>query len=155
MTANGDDDQWPECDPEYIKALGRAVYNFAVLEMSVVWIIEWLERGYFQNYASQRKTAGIVAQDFANVIARPQGHGAAARLSDLHKKFVLLKHQRDKLLHANPAMLVFDDGRVSYELHYQARDFWWDNPAVQQAAADFSAAATETFPLHNDLVRNR
>jgi hypothetical protein len=38
--ANGDD-QWPECDPEYIKALGRAVYNFAVLKRR-------LDHGAFQ-----------------------------------------------------------------------------------------------------------
>ena len=151
--SNGDDDQWPECDPEYIKALGRAVYNFAVLEISVVWIIERFEPGYFQKYTSKKRTAGTVAQDFANVIARAQGHGAAAELSDINKKFADLKNKRDKLLHANPALFVID-GQASHGLHYQAHDLWWDKLAVHQAAADFAAAAEEANRLLKNLVLN-
>jgi hypothetical protein len=49
------DDRWPECDPEYIEALGRAVYNFAVLEISVVWIMEHFKQGYLGEYGSQEK----------------------------------------------------------------------------------------------------
>ena len=41
-------------DPEYVEALGRAVYNFAYLEWAIVNIIERLEPGYPQEIRSSK-----------------------------------------------------------------------------------------------------
>jgi hypothetical protein len=156
------DDEWPKCDPEYLKALGRAVYNFAVLEITVVWIIERFRRGYFSEYAgAKNKTAGIVAKDFAEVARQvkmgaaeaelaknfpdaqqAKRHAAEAELTAISKTFSDLKERRNKLLHANPAIFVVD-GQVSNGLHYPAHDIWWNIHTVGQAAADFAAAAEE------------
>jgi hypothetical protein len=148
--ANGDD-QWPECDPEYIKALGRAVYNFAVLEISVVWIMEHFKPGYLGEYGSQEKTAGTLAREFTEVTRHEKGHAAAAELTANSKSFGDLKERRNKLLHANPAIMVID-GQLSHGLHYQAQDILWDIHTVRQAAVDFAAAAEQANVLLKNLI---
>jgi hypothetical protein len=149
--ANDDDEEWPECDPEYIKALGRAVFNFAVLESFVVWIIARFNSSYLSECTSNEKTAGHVARDFADVVRGAKGHTADAELTALSKIFSDLKERRNKLLHGNPALFVYE-GRVSYGLHHQARDIWWDVHTVWQAATDFAAAAERAQRLLNRLI---
>ena len=123
-----------QCDPQYIEALGYAVFNFAILEYSIANIIERLRRGYVWEYISQEKPAGRVAKDFAQAIEQAKGHAAEAELTAISKIFGDLKERRNKLLHGNPAIFV-DGEQVSHGLHYQAHDIWWDKLTVRQAAA--------------------
>jgi len=134
-------------DPEYVEALGRAVYNFAYLEWAIVNIIERLEPGYVYEYLSQKKTAGKVAYDLDKAIRRAKGHAAEAALTALHKKFVGLRDRRDKLLHANP--MAAPDGAP--QLRYQARDIAWDLDTVLKAATKFSEAANTAVHLYYEL----
>jgi hypothetical protein len=149
--ANGDD-QWPECDAEYIKALGRAVFNFAVLEITVVWIMEYFKGGYFGEYSAQEKTAGTLAREFTELAQHAKGH-AAAELTAISEGFVHLKERRNKLLHANPAILVID-GQSTHGLHYQAQDISWDIDTVRQTAVEFAAAAEKANVLLKNLIMN-
>jgi hypothetical protein len=132
-----------QCDANYIEALGRAVYNFAMLEFDVAYIIERLEPGYLRKYVSQRKTAGSVAKDFAEAIVRAHGHAAAAELPDIYNAFVDLKDRRNELLHANPN--TAPDGTQA--LYYQADQIAWELDLVRQAATDFAAAADKANSL--------
>ena len=138
-----------QCDARYIEALGFAVWNFAIFEYNVANIIERLRAGYLLEYISQQKTAGIVANDFAQAIARAQGHAAAAELLDIYKEFRDLKDRRNKLLHANP-MTAPDGTQV---LRFQARDIAWDLDTVRQAATDFEAAAEKAGSLLHGALR--
>jgi hypothetical protein len=147
------DDRWPECDPEYIEALGRAVYNFAVLEISVVWIVEHFKPGYLGEYGAQEKTAGTLAGEFTEVTQLTKGHAAVADLTANSESFALLKERRNKLLHANPAILMID-GQLSHGLHHQAQDILWDIGTVRQAAVDFAAAAEKANILLKNLILN-
>ena len=53
------------------------MYSFAILEHHVIWIIEQLEPGYWQDYALKEKTAGAVAKDLDEVA---KGHATEAEL---------------------------------------------------------------------------
>jgi molecular chaperone GrpE (heat shock protein) len=86
------------CDEQYIEALGRAVFNFAILEYTVAYIIERLEPDYLREYISKKKTATRVAQDFAQALQRAKEHAAEAELTAFQSVFVDLKDRRDRLL---------------------------------------------------------
>jgi hypothetical protein len=104
------------CGARYIEVLGRAVYNFALLEYAVVHTAERIERGYLNKYTAERKTAGMVACDFAKIIARAaQGHRAAGKLTEISSTFAELVERRNKLLHANPATLADGTQALIYQ----------------------------------------
>jgi len=135
------------CDPEYIEALGHAVYNFAWLEHNVVWVIELLEPDYWREYVSKEKSAGTVAKDLDQAINdRAKGHVAEVELLDLSKTFRKLKYLRDKLLHATP--IAASDGR---RLHHVAHDVAWGVDRVRQASTDFAAAADSAHAVFQKL----
>jgi hypothetical protein len=138
-----------QCDAQYIEALGLAVYNFAMLEYNVAYIIERLKPGYMREYISQKKTAGSVANDFAQALERAKGHAAEADLTAIYNLFVGLKVRREKLLHANPGTAA-DGVQV---LRYQADSIAWDLDAVSKAATDFAVAATEANSLLYGALR--
>jgi hypothetical protein len=135
------------CDPEYIEALGHAVYNFAWLEYNVVWVVELLEPSYWGEYVSKAKSAGDVAKDLERAIHdRAKGHVAEAELRDISKTFSDLKVRRNKLLHATP--IVASDGR---RLHHLAQDIAWGVDKVRQASTDFAAAAESAQAVFRKL----
>ena len=138
-----------QCDPQYIEALGYAVFNFAILEYSIANIIERLRRGYVWEYISQEKPAGRVAKDFAQAIEQAKGHAAEAELTAICHTFDALKNRRNKLLHANP--LTGPGGAPA--LRHQARDILWDLNTVRQAATDFAAAAAKAGSLLHGALR--
>jgi len=87
-------DRYP-CDPKYIEALGRAVYNFAVLEYNVACIIERLGSGYLvDEYISEEKKTAVMAATAA-VTSRGRGsptrHDATARTQ---RQAVAVHHRR-------------------------------------------------------------
>jgi hypothetical protein len=131
------------CDARYIEALGRAVFNFALLEYAVVHAAEKIERGYLNKYTAKPKTAGMVARDFAKIIARAaQGHPAAGKLTEISSTFAELTERRNKLLHANPATLA--DGTQA--LIYQT-GACWELDTVTAAAQAFEDAAVKTLDV--------
>jgi hypothetical protein len=132
------------CGARYIEALGRAVYNFALLEYAVVHTAERIERGYLNKYTAERKTAGLVACDFAKIIAMAaQGHPAAGKLTEISSTFAELVERRNKLLHANPATLA--DGTQA--LIYQTTGACWELDTVTAAAQAFEDAAVKTLDV--------
>jgi len=123
------------------------VFNFAVLEYNVVWIIERrLKPGYLQEYASPGKTAGMVAQDLARWA---KGSAEEAQLIALHSTFVGLKDLRNQLLHGNPAAAPSGEPQL---WHFEIG--LWDFERVQQAARDFEDAALRANSLlHGPSIR--
>jgi hypothetical protein len=135
------------CDPQYIEALGRAVYNFAILELNIVYIIDRLESGYATQYFSGKKTAGQLANDFDGAVKGASGHLAETELLDLSKAFRDLKVSRDKLLHAKP---VTAPGGTQ-QLHYP--NIAWDLDSVRKAATDFAEASTKANKLFHGPLK--
>jgi hypothetical protein len=139
-----------QCDPQYIEALGYAVFSFAILEYNIANIIERFRPGYVREYISQEKTAGTVANDFDQaIVEQAKGHAAEAELLDISKAFRDLKNRRNKLLHANP--LTAPDG--AQVLRHQALDILWDLETVCQAAKDFEDAAVKAGSLLHGALR--
>ena len=55
-------------DDGYLRALGRAAYNFAYLEWSIIWLTEPMRKGFLRQ-ASQ-PTAGKIADEFPCEVER-------------------------------------------------------------------------------------
>ena len=127
-------------DTEYLTALGKAVFSYALLEYRVVWILEKLSPGYIDKYrASFRTTAAKLSsalEDQSNSLAktRPQ---LADKLKSLRSEFVELGRQRNDLLHANPASSPSGD-QILIRQNFQSH-IVWDIDIVRAATAAFAA----------------
>ena len=85
----------------YVAALGRAVYNFAYLEWTMVLLGETLSPGFID--AAGRRTARQIAGRFKTLVdAVPSGDLDKARLTALAHAFCDLVKRRNGLVHGRP-----------------------------------------------------
>jgi hypothetical protein len=91
-------------DPEYLKAVGRAFYNFTYLEWIVVWTIVKLSSDGFGS-VPQRKPASYIAKALTTAIAKttpPLPDELRHGLVKFHASYLDAIARRNKLLHAHP-----------------------------------------------------
>ena len=85
---------------EYLRALGRAVFNFAYLEWGVIWLVETMQRGFLND--SSKMTSGKIANRFCD--AAEQLDDAVPdkqALRSLSQKFKCLVPDRNRLVHSH------------------------------------------------------
>jgi hypothetical protein len=141
-------EQFP-CGEGYLDALGRVVYNFAVLEYSVVWVIELIAPGYMEAYRRGKKTAGEVAKDFRNNVDKLKDGPVKTKLESLSARFAQLAVDRNDLLHANPAATSNGD---SHLIKAGATKFIaWGEPHVVATATRFQDAAIEVLAVFGEM----
>jgi hypothetical protein len=142
-----------ECDPDYVQALGRAIYNFSVLEHAVIRVVRTLSQGYGLNLPTpgkrgarraRPKTAGQIACDFIKELK-----GAPPNLVPLMQpiasEFRQLVNERNALLHAYPFELP--DGSMGL-LKADHREFaLWPKEQILKLAAEFHRAAETALDL--------
>ncbi len=80
---------------EYVKALGRATYNFAYLEWGIVCIGQALKPGFINEVSEL--TARRIGIKVAKIIAASSGHPLFQQLSTLSAKFSELVKRRGLL----------------------------------------------------------
>ncbi len=137
------------CGEGYLRALGRAVYTFSVLEYSVAWVIELIEPGYMQKYRSEKKTAGTVAIDFKSNVTRLPNGPVRSRLELLSTTFTELARDRNDLLHANPAALPNGDAHLIKA--DTSKFIAWGEPHVVATATKFQDAAIEVLAVFGKM----
>jgi hypothetical protein len=141
-------DRFP-CGEAYLRALGRAVYNFSVLEYSVVWVIELIEPGYMKTYQVGKKTAGTVARDFKENIKKLPSGPIRAKLEGLTARFRQLAIDRNDLLHANPAAIPNGDSHLIKA--NTTRFIAWAEPHVVATATKFQDAAIDVLAVFGEM----
>ena len=108
-----DSERIPVAD-DYLRTLGRAIYNFAYLEWGIVWLTETIEPGFLTD-ASQL-TAGQIARRFSESIER-----LASTVQDkdqlraVSASFRELLPARDGLVHGNPYTAMGGEQRLLYD----------------------------------------
>ena len=128
----------------YVAAIGRAAYNFAYLEWSIVWLGETLQPGFINTVGSL--TAGQIARQFESFAASV--HGADSdnlRLKTLAASFLDLVHDRNNLLHGNPFTGDSGEQRLLYNGKSGRRD--WSAEDIIEAARAFENASIEANEL--------
>ena len=131
---------------QYVCALGRAVYNFAYLEVNVIMVMDRLEPGYA--HVAGKKTAKQLANNFKAMTVRwGSGSGAAQQeLATLAATFVELVRRRDQLFHAKPYTAAGGEQRLGYYGRHANAD--WPETDILAAARDFERAAIEANNLY-------
>jgi hypothetical protein len=91
-------------DPEYLRAVGRAFYNFTYLEWVVVWTIVKLSSDGFES-VPRGKAAHHIAKALITSIAKTTPalpDGLRRRLVKFHERYLDAIKRRNTLLHAHP-----------------------------------------------------
>ena len=127
----------------YLRALGRAVYNFTYLEWGIVWLTETIEPGFLRKVGTL--TAGQIANHFAN--AEKQMNGADPGKKDLENLvsiFKALVDDRNRLFHGNPFTAEGGEQRLIYDGKHGQKDWTVDLMTTfssQVAEASISAGS--------------
>ncbi len=139
-------------DPEYIKAVGTAFYNFTYLEWVVIWSIVKLSATGFASVPTG-KTASFIAKAFhkaINTTSPVLSPSLRKQLTRFHKSYLAAIQLRNKLLHAHPCtapggMQQLAGGGVQ-----------WPIETVYAAALQFENAAIQgSSVFHGSLMRER
>ena len=139
-------DRFP-CDDEYLRTLGRALYNFSVLEYAVLWIIETIEPGYMQKYRKEGLSAGQIATQFISSTASVQDTALRVKLSLMAARFQSLKNSRNDLLHANPAAWPSGDSVLIRADNKKQIFITWAPRHVVEIATKFQDLAIELLDV--------
>ena len=116
-------------DDQYLRALGRATYNFAYLEWGVVWLTETIEQGFLDTANSL--TAGQIANRFMLAVQRvPESDVDHRELTDLARRFQELVEERNRLVHANPFTAENGAQRLLYVGKHGRKE--WSEGLIQQ-----------------------
>jgi hypothetical protein len=97
-------------DSEYVSAIGRAIYIFAIYEWNVVHAMEKLRPGFVNEwrFAKRPMMAGKLGANFeetvneANDLALP----VASRLKEAARAFMEFVDERNELVHAHHEFAV-------------------------------------------------
>jgi prolyl 4-hydroxylase len=137
---------------QFTNALGRAAYQFMVLEWSVAWLTETLAPGSISN--SRNLTCREAATRFEEAIYQLGDVPAvSARLIGFANRFGQLVDERDRLLHGHPH--VADGAELQTPGQAEQAEMppllftgkagrkVWTTPEVEALAAAFEEAAAE------------
>jgi hypothetical protein len=108
-------------DSDYVTAIGRALYIFAIYEWNVVWTIEKLHPGFLDEwrFREKRMMAGAIGRKFIKVVSesaevfRALGSG----FEEAAKAFHGFVDERNELVHAH----VYSEPNGTQQLIYQRK----------------------------------
>ena len=127
----------------YLRALGRAVYNFTYLEWGIVWLTETMEPGFASKVGTL--TAGQIANHFANAVKQMNGADPGKKdLENLVSIFKALVDDRNRLVHGNPFTAEGGEQRLMYNGKHGQKDWTVDLMTAfssQVAEASISAGS--------------
>lgn len=91
-----------QVDDAYVAALGRAVFDFAVLECNAVYCCERLKPGYLRKVERKKKTAGGIAGDLLAHLRLLPADDPWRACWHAATRFDELVETRNPMLHAKP-----------------------------------------------------
>jgi hypothetical protein len=99
-------------DAEYFQAVGLAAVAFARLEWDSVWCCERLEPGFINTIESQKKSAGIIANDLKKLFSRVSDASFKSRIAPFADEFEAIVRERNGLMHGKPGTAANGDQRL-------------------------------------------
>lgn len=139
-------------DPEYVRAVGQAHYNFTYLEWGIVWTIVKLSADDFGS-VPKGKPAGYIAKALIRSIDSTSPSlpkPLRTRLVKVHERFLEAINVRNKLMHAHPYTAEGGLQRLG------SSGIKWPHEEVDEAAKLFEDLAIEANDIfHGDLASVR
>jgi hypothetical protein len=123
---------------EYVRALGRAAYNFSYLEWGIVWLAETIRPGFLARVSGM--TAGTIGREF-EALTGSRAEGDAKALQDLAVEFLELVKDRNAMLHGVPYTASGGEQRLLHLGPNGRRD--WTEALILEAAKKFELAEIE------------
>ena len=125
---------------DYLRALGRATYNFAYLEWAVVWLMETMQPSFLQQVA--KMTAGQIADHFCDAVEKLDNTVSdKEQLREISGKFKSLVSERNSLMHGNPYTAVGGEQRLLYIGRHGRRD--WTLASMRDFSSRTATASIE------------
>ncbi|MBO1903993.1 hypothetical protein KHP60_04500 [Microvirga sp. 3-52] len=137
-------------DPEYIQALGQAVYSYCYLEWQVIWLVERLTGTFFE-VDVHRMTGGKIGRAFKEAVDAAEGNVPDEVLQRLKRGSNLFWNAvelRQDLLHAHP--FTADGGEQMLSRKKEGRFDPWTIEKIDSATRCFDELDHEL----NDLFQN-
>ncbi len=100
-------------EPDYVEALGRAAYTFALLEWQVVWCLEIIRPNDIYKVVGEEMTAGKIGKRFQDAACNMPKSPEREQLQNLASEFLQLVHVRNKIMHGKPCTSPKGDQRLS------------------------------------------
>lgn len=137
---------------DYLRALGRATYNFAYLEWGVIWLTETLQSGFLRKASTM--TAGQIAECFSKAVKMLDDTDPdKIRLRTLASDFIQIVADRNSLMHGNPHTAQTGEQRLLYEGRHGRRD--WTIESMTQFSAHAATASIEAGDvLHSGRLQH-
>ena len=147
---------------EYAAIVGKAVYLFAYYEWTIIYIIDYLDKGFVAEYSRPTKrplTSGPVNEKLRKTIGKlhfPISTVTKNEMEQCQHKFEKLIEKRNALIHAHP--ITDTDG--SQILGYQSKpsnaisDIIWPNSKVEELIQEIDKIAVEAGKIL-DKLRNK
>ena len=139
-------------DESYTGLLGKAVYAFTYYEWTIIYIIEYLQSGFVQDYSRKTiMTSGKVSSYFSNLYVA--GHEMETDIIKCQKDFAYLFERRNALIHAHP--ITAEDG--AQILNYQTKsksiyhDVQWTADAIKDFISEVDSAEWRAASLLDRL----
>lgn len=121
--------------PEYLSAIGIAMFCFAELEWNAVWCCERIKTGSLSELS--KETAGGIAKTLIAITATLAASPDKERLSGLATRFSDLVETRNAILHAEPGTETDGAQRLF------RNDIPWTPDTLNDAADAFTECSIE------------
>lgn len=137
-------------DDQYLRALGRAAYNFAYLEWGIVWLAECINAGFLNEV--RYLTAGQIATRFEEAVVKLRDeHPDRVVLQLLALSFGELVDERNRLMHGNPHTAAGGEQRLLYDGKHGRID--WTAQLIDGFSDQTATASIEASRLlHGGLL---
>ena len=136
---------------DYLRALGRATYNFVYLEWAIVWLTETLQPGFVRTVSTM--TAGKIGKRFSEAVGNlDDAVPDKDRLQELTRDFAELVTDRNSLVHATPHTSPTDEQRLLYGGRHGRQD-WTIDTMTGFSSRTAMASIKATKLLHNGLLQ--
>jgi hypothetical protein len=133
-------------EPDYVSALGLAVFVFAKLEWAAICCCERIKPGSINDLPKMKKTAGGVARKLKQLARKLPASSEQSELYEAAVEFKNLVETRNELLHVQPgsttpegAQRLFHDGLP------------WQVEKIDQAADTFTECNDRLVALWGKL----
>jgi hypothetical protein len=136
-------------EPEYLEAIGKAVYVFARVEWNIIWIVAKLKPDYFNETRSpDQKLTSTITKDLWAALAAATSLDTAmrARITSAVREFERLTKRRNHLVHAHP----FTDAEGKQRLG-KTEERHWSMEKIRTLIAELEASDRETGGLVHSL----
>jgi hypothetical protein len=117
---------------DYTELIGKAVYAFAYYEWTIIYIMDYLKKGFFSDYSRKKKplTSGAILKKFESLIKDNPNQS----YKNCKNNFSSLIEERNALIHAHPC--TSEDGEQI--LNYQGsikkviHDLQWNIEIIKE-----------------------